>query len=310
MIFFFLDCKYDIYYVNVLTKKKKCLPYIYQQINHNLVAEMLQNKNYLHNIHTTEISTCNRFLSICFDTRETLLKFVGTDHLLADIPITLEPDNYDKIQLSIENIPIELPDKEVKEFLSTYTTTIGKTHYPGIKHSNKFFTSGTRVYQCIKLTQHIPRHLHHFGRYLRICYNDQPQDKPTITTNTTNPDNSFDSPELPQSTTYIQQEYEPDTPPPQTPPPIDIDNATLLLPNEPPETPQITFKNKADDISTTQLFGTPNNTPETHNPVEPEPHMQPRTHNKKIQELLQTPDTHKYLRIFQLVARSTKWTKR
>ena len=147
MISFFLDCKYDIYYVNVLTKKKKkCLPYIYQQINHNLVAEMLENKNYLHNIHTTEISTCNRFLSICFDTRETLLKFVGTDHLLADIPITLEPDNYDKIQLSIENIPIELPDKEVKEFLSTYTMTIGKTHYSGIKHSNKFFPSGTRVY--------------------------------------------------------------------------------------------------------------------------------------------------------------------
>ena len=77
--------------------------------------------------------------------------------------------------------------------------------------------------QCIKLTQHLLRHLHHFGRYLRIRYDD----KPTITTNTTNPDDTFDSPKLPRNTTYIQLEYQPDTPPPKTPPPIDIDNATL-----------------------------------------------------------------------------------
>ena len=119
----YLLCKYVF-----TNKKKKCLPYTYQQINHSIVAEMLENENYLHNIHTIQISTCNRFLSICFNTRETLLKFVGTNHLLADIPTTLEPDNYGKIQISIEDIPIELSDKEVKEFLSRYTTTIGKTH--------------------------------------------------------------------------------------------------------------------------------------------------------------------------------------
>ena len=42
---------------------------------------------------------------------------VDTDHLLADKTITLEPDYYDKFRISVENIPIELPDKEVKEFL-------------------------------------------------------------------------------------------------------------------------------------------------------------------------------------------------
>ena len=46
-------------------------------------------------------------------------QFVDTDHLLADTTITLEQDYYDKFRISIENIPIELPDKEVKEFLST-----------------------------------------------------------------------------------------------------------------------------------------------------------------------------------------------
>ena len=122
--------------------------------------------------------------SICFDTGAILLQFVDIDHLLADTPITFEPYYYDKFGISIENIPIELPDKEVKEFLSIYTTTIGKTYYPGIKHTN--FTTGTRVYQCIKLNQHISRHVHHFGRYLRIRYDQQPHDKPTNNHNNTN----------------------------------------------------------------------------------------------------------------------------
>ena len=113
-------------------------------------------------------------------------QFVDTDHLLADTTITLEPDYYDKFRISIENIPIELPDKEVKEFLSTYTKIIGKTYYPGIKHSNKYFTTGTRVYQCIKLTQHIPRNVYHFERYLRIRYDQQPHNKPTNIDNNAN----------------------------------------------------------------------------------------------------------------------------
>ena len=168
------------------TNLEKYLPDTYQQINHNTAAEMLENEHYVDLINTIQISTCNRLLSICFDTRAILLQFVDTDHLLADTPITFEPYYYEKFRISIENIPIELPDKEVKEFLSIYTTTIGKTYYPGIKHTNKYFTTGTRVYQCIKLTQHIPRHVHHFGRYLRIRYDQQPHDKPTNNHNNTN----------------------------------------------------------------------------------------------------------------------------
>ena len=76
---------------------------------------MLSNENYLHETHTIQISTCKRFLSICFDTRE-ILQFVDTDHLLTDIPIIFEPDYYDKIRISIENIHIELPDEGVKKF--------------------------------------------------------------------------------------------------------------------------------------------------------------------------------------------------
>ena len=102
------------------TNLENYLPDSYKEITHNTVAEMLMDDNYLHEIHTIQISTCKRYLSICFDTRETMLQFVDTDHLLKDVPITFEPDYYEKIRISIENLPIELPDSVVKEFLSTY----------------------------------------------------------------------------------------------------------------------------------------------------------------------------------------------
>lgn len=138
--------------------------------------------------------------------RRTLLTFTNTGHLiLPNIPITFRPDCYDKIPISVENLPVELPDKEVKTFLSNCATLIGKTYYPGIKHQNKYYTTGTRVYQCTKLTQHIPKHIYHFERYLRICYDDQPKDNPNnIDTNTNNPDDTpVPTTELPRNTTYI-----------------------------------------------------------------------------------------------------------
>lgn len=138
--------------------------------------------------------------------RRTLLTFTNTGHLiLPNIPITFRPDYYDKIPTSVENLPVELPDKEVKAFLSNCATLIGKTYYPGIKHQNKYYTTGTRVYQCTKLTQHIPKHIYHFERYLRICYDDQPKDNPNnIDTNTNNPDDTpVPTTELPRNTTYI-----------------------------------------------------------------------------------------------------------
>ena len=74
--------------------------------------------------------------------RKTLLKFCNTEHqLLPNTYVHFEPDYHDKIRISIENIPIELPDREVKTFLSEYATPIGKTYYPGITHYNKYFTT-------------------------------------------------------------------------------------------------------------------------------------------------------------------------
>ena len=96
------------------TNLKEYLPDSYYDITHTTTVEMLVNEDYINNVHTTQISTCKRFVSICFDTRETLLTITNTEHsILPDTPISFQPDFHDKIRISIENLPIELPDKKI-----------------------------------------------------------------------------------------------------------------------------------------------------------------------------------------------------
>ena len=157
------------------------LPEDFGVITHNIVAQMLAEEEYLEETHRIQISTCHTFIFIFFNTIDILLTFCETEHeILPNIHIQFEPDYHDKIRISIENIPIELPDKEVKTFLSQYAKPVGKTYYPGQKFQNKFYTTETRVYHCINMIEHLPKHIHKFGRYLRICYDSQPN-SPTIT---------------------------------------------------------------------------------------------------------------------------------
>lgn len=55
-------------------------------------------------------------------------------NLITDVKF--EPDYHTRIEISIENISIELPNKEVKTLLWDYTTAIAKNILPGIKHND------------------------------------------------------------------------------------------------------------------------------------------------------------------------------
>ena len=175
----------------------------YNDVTHVNIAEMLAKEGFLNDTHTIQISTCHRYASECFDTRDILLKFTSTEHSLLDHPIIFAPDYNDKTRISIENLPIELPDKEVKTFLSKYITPVGKTYYPGIKYNCKFYKTGTRVCHCVRLKQHIPKHIYQFGRYLQIGYDDQPQDQQQNIPNIT---------EITNNTPDIQEQETDDTP--------------------------------------------------------------------------------------------------
>ena len=184
----------------------------YHTITHTTVAEMLQEEGLLHKINTVQISTCHRHISICFKSRQLLLEFCEREHiLLQNLFIHFIPDYHERIRISIENLPIELPDEEVRNFLSRYTTPIGKTHYTGKRYNNKYYTTETRVYLCIHLEQHIPRHVYEFGRYLRIRYDSQPTTAPSTTPQQNATENTL-VPENQENTPETQQDSPPDLP--------------------------------------------------------------------------------------------------
>ena len=78
---------------------------------------MLQEKDCPQVTHTIQISTRHKYASICFSERYILEAFSKTKHLLTDTYVKFEPDYNTRIRISIENLPIELPDKEVKTLL-------------------------------------------------------------------------------------------------------------------------------------------------------------------------------------------------
>ena len=153
---------------------------------------MLAEEDYLTETSTIQIFSCHRSASTCFRERDILKKFCEAKHLLSlNTYVKIESDYYTRIRTSIENIPVKLPDMD-KTLLSDHTTVIGKTYIPVIKHNNKYFTTETRIYLCIKLLQDIPKHIYKFRRSLRIRYDSQLITNPGIQDN--NIPNREDSP--------------------------------------------------------------------------------------------------------------------
>ena len=79
----------------------------------------------------------------------------------------------------------------MKMSMTSYRYTQHQSEKPIIleKDNNKYYTTGTIVYQCMHLKQHLPRHVYKFGRYLRIRCNSQP-----IPASTTTSENNGNTP--------------------------------------------------------------------------------------------------------------------
>ena len=76
---------------------------------------------------------------------------------------------------------------------------------------------GTREYHCIKLKQHIPKRIYQFGRYLRVRYDDQPEDQQQQQQNLPNiTEPTDDTPDIQEQETKdtqdIQEQETDDTP--------------------------------------------------------------------------------------------------
>lgn len=123
------------------------------------------------------------------------------EHLMLGDPTTFTPDYQNKIRISIENISIELPHTKIRT-LSKYATFT-------------YFITGTKVYSCTTIKEHLQKHTYTFGRHLRIRYDNQltqneeeTQQERELQDN----NNTSDTEEqLPRNCTYTQQEIQQDT---------------------------------------------------------------------------------------------------
>ena len=93
-----------------------------------------------------------------------------------------------------------------------------KVHYPTQQIDGIKYHTGTRVYWCSNIKNHLPKSVHIFGRWARVIYNGQPARQKTPTTH---------------------DEIKPDQPNPLTDPPsLEIIKETppsQLPQNNPPE---------------------------------------------------------------------------
>ena len=68
----------------------------------------------------------------------------------------------------------------MNDFVRQYAEFCG-VYYPTQKIGDIRFHTGTRVYRCTKIKDHLSRAVHIFGRWVKIIYNGQParQKKPS-----------------------------------------------------------------------------------------------------------------------------------
>ena len=127
--------------------------------------------------------------------------FCQEEHLMLGDPTTFTPDYQSKIRISIENVPIELPHTKIRT-LSKYATLV------------TYFITGTRVYSCTTIKEHLQKHIYTFGRHLRIRYdneltqNEETQQERELQDNNNTSDTEG---QLPRNCTYTQQEIQQDT---------------------------------------------------------------------------------------------------
>ena len=87
-------------------------------ITQETIVEYLHSQELLIHIRCIQISTCHKYVSICFKDRDIMENFCEEEHVIFNDLITFTPEYQKKIRISIENIPIELQDIKIRTFLS------------------------------------------------------------------------------------------------------------------------------------------------------------------------------------------------
>ena len=151
-----------------------------EPLNRKNIAEALHKRNMLRVAESIQISPNGRFCSVKFITKELMQSFCTEGLVISDnITVYFKPDyklppptrNYTFV--SFQNVPLEREEKDMNDFVRQYAE-FRRVHYPTQKIGDIKFHTGTRVYRCTKIKEHLPKAVHIFGRWTKIIYNGQP----------------------------------------------------------------------------------------------------------------------------------------
>lgn len=156
-----------------------------EEDNHDLLThDNIIEQLYQHNaclitdqiITTVQIATSRKYINITFTDRTTMLANTPLElNIHHDKTITFKPRTPDTTQVSLENLPLDLPDTFIFEMLEEFGEVSRKPSYKPttLYHNTKIFT-GTRIITMNQLTKHIPRTIKCFGFLVRVRYDGQP----------------------------------------------------------------------------------------------------------------------------------------
>lgn len=142
---------------NTLRKENKYI------INTDNIANASSKRGVLRNTITIQLSSNRNFVSIEFDTQQIMETFCSQHLVIRGFNIECYPDKKKEqsekrlMNISFLNIPPEILEHLVTDFVNTYSDIECTPLYPKKTHNCLEYCIGTRVYQVTKLYQHIPR---------------------------------------------------------------------------------------------------------------------------------------------------------
>ena len=93
-------------------------------------------------------------------------------------PELKQPKEERLLNISFLNVLPETPEEILTEYLNGYADIKGTAYYPKKNYDGIQYCTGTRLYQVIKLHEHMPRLIHNiFGRTVICIYKEQPEEK-------------------------------------------------------------------------------------------------------------------------------------
>ena len=154
------------------------------KINRDNIAKALAKNNILRQTRTIQLSSNRKFASVEFHTKELMELFCTESLQIGNHFIRFRPDakfvkpkqKHQLLNISFLNVPTEVPDEALTEFLEQYADIQGKPFYPQKDYQGIPYNTGTRVYQVSKLYQHIPRYIQNMFRRTVKCIYDKQQE--------------------------------------------------------------------------------------------------------------------------------------